>query len=110
RIAPAIGTSFLAIQSSESGFIPPDSNGDVSPTQVLTAANGRIKVFSKTGTLGGLNESTDAFFATVRSAGTSDPHVRYDRLSGRWFVTAIDVASVNKVLIAVSKGSTITDH
>jgi hypothetical protein len=110
RVAPAIGTSFLASQLSESGFIPPDSNGDVSPTQILVAANGRIKVFSKTGVLGGLNVTTDAFFSTVRSAGTSDPHVRYDRLSGRWFVTMIDVASVNKVLIAVSKTSTITDQ
>jgi hypothetical protein len=107
----AVGTSFLGAQSSESGFVPPDSMGAVGPTQVLVAVNGRIKVFDKTGTLGGLNTTTDNFFASVRTAGTltSDPHVRYDRLSGRWFVTMIDVASVNRILIAVSSGSTITN-
>src|SRR5204862_5042028 len=45
---------------------------------------------------------------SVRSAGTSDAHVRYDRLSQRWFITMIDVATHNRVLIAVSSGPTIT--
>ena len=40
-----VGTSFLGAQLSESGFIPPDSMGDVGPTQILVAINGRIKVF-----------------------------------------------------------------
>src|SRR5262245_15260126 len=112
RIAPAIGTSFLAMQSSESGFVPPDSNGDVGPTQVLAAANGVIRVFDKAGNVGGLSESTNTFFNSVRnSSNVSDPHVRYDRLSGRWFVTAINVTNPNnRVLIAVSTGSTITGH
>src|SRR4029079_17566393 len=59
RLAPAVGASFTAISfaAGESGFIPPDSNGDVSETQVLAAANGRIKVFDKAGAVGGLNET-----------------------------------------------------
>lgn len=104
-----VGTSFLGPRLSESGFIPPDSMGAVGPSQVLVIANGRIKVFDKSGVLGGLNATTDTFFTSVRTASTSDPHVRYDRLSGRWFVTMIDVASVNRVLIAVSNSSTITN-
>lgn len=100
-----VGTSFLGPRLSESGFIPPDSMGAVGPSQVLVIANGRIKVFDKSGVLGGLNATTDTFFGT---SGTSDPHVRYDRLSGRWFVTMIDMATVNRVLIAVSSASTIT--
>ncbi len=48
------------------------------------------------------------FFSSVRSASTSDPRVRYDRLSGRWFITMIDVNGINnRILIAVSSGSTI---
>lgn len=90
-----VGTSFLAARLSESGFIPPDSMGDVGPTQVLVAVNGRIKVFSKSGVLGGLNTTLDNFFASVGGSanGTTDPHVRYDRLSGRWFVTLIDLGA-----------------
>jgi hypothetical protein len=107
-----VGTNFLAIQLSEAGFIPPDSMGAVGPTQVLAISNGRIKVFSKTGTLGSLNTTTDNFFASVGGLtnGTSDPHIRYDRLTQRWFVVMIDVAACpNNVLLAVSSGPTITN-
>jgi len=106
-----VGTSFLGAQLSESGFIPPDSIGDVGPTQILVAVNGRIKIFDKAGNLGGLNTSTNTFFNSVRNGvGVSDPHVRYDRLSGRWFITIINVPAQgpNRVLIAMSSGSTIT--
>jgi uncharacterized repeat protein (TIGR01451 family) len=111
-----VGTSFLGARLSESGFIPPDSVGDVGPSQVLVAVNGRIKVFDKSGALGSLNATLNNFFASVGGTtnGTTDPHVRYDRLSGRWFITAIDLGSggsevgPNDVLIAVSSGSTIT--
>ena len=41
---------------------------------------------------------------------TSDPRVRYDRLSGRWFITMIDVNGTNnRILLAVSSGSTVTN-
>jgi hypothetical protein len=103
-----LGTSFLGAQLSEAGFIPPDSMGAVGPSQVLVIVNGRIKVFDKSGNLGALNATTDTFFNSVRSAGTSDPHARYDRLTQRWFITMIDVAADNRVLIAVSSGPTIT--
>lgn len=106
-----VGTTFLAINVAESGYIPPDTQGDVGPTQVLTCANGRIKVFSKAGVLGGLNVTLDAFFNSVRNgAAVVDPHVRYDRLSGRWFVVGINVqAAPNRVVVAVSSSSTITN-
>jgi hypothetical protein len=107
-----IGTNFLGSQLSESGFIPPDCIGDVGPTQILVAANGRLKVFSKSGTIGPLNSSTDNFFNSVRNgSGTSDPHIRYDRLSQRWFIVIINLANRNnRVLIAVSSGSIITSN
>ena len=106
-----IGTSFLGPRLSESGYIPPDSQGDVGPTQVMVCANGRIKVFSKAGVLGGLNSDLDVFFNSVRNgSGISDPHIRYDRLSARWFVVGINVQSgPNRVVIAVSSGPTITN-
>ncbi len=108
-LAPqTVGTSFLAGQFSESGFVPPDCMGSIGPTQYLLCVNGRIKVFDRGGNLGPLNTTTDGFFASVRSAGTTDPRVRYDRFSGRWFVLMIDVATPNRVMLAVSSGATIT--
>jgi PKD repeat protein len=104
-----VGTGFLGAQISDTiGYIPPDSMGTVGPSQILVVVNGRIKVFDKSGNLGPLNTDTDSFFGSVESASTSDPHARYDRLSGRWFISMIDVATINRVLLAVSSGPTIT--
>src|SRR5206468_9470322 len=85
--------------------------GAVGPIQYIVTVNGRIRSFNKSTGLadGALNLDPDVLFQSVRSASTSDPRIRYDRLSGRWFVTMIDVANTNnRILIAVSSGSTIT--
>jgi hypothetical protein len=105
------GTSFLGAQVSESGFIPPDSMGSVGPTQALVSVNGRIKVFDKQGNLGALNVSDAVFWSSVSNgAEPTDPGVEYDRLSGRWILSAVNTeASNNRVMIAVSSGPTITD-
>ncbi|HXH29034.1 MAG TPA: hypothetical protein VNL37_08315, partial [Candidatus Polarisedimenticolia bacterium] len=106
-----LGVNFKAISlrsPHESSFIPPDTVGDVGPTQILAAANGRIKVFDRTGAMGGLNADIDLFFASVDGGvGITDPQVRYDRLSGRWFVTAVTVDTPNTIVLAVSSGPTI---
>ena len=54
-----------------------------------------------------LDATLNNFFGSVggNTNGTTDPRVRYDRVSGRWFVTAIDTPTVdNNILIAVSSG------
>ncbi|MGZ6029673.1 MAG: IPT/TIG domain-containing protein [Myxococcaceae bacterium] len=106
-----IGTSFTGATISDTpGFVPPDTMGAAGPTQYLVTVNGRFRSFSKTTGLadGALNVDPDVFFGSVRSANTSDPRVRYDRLSGRWFITMIDVNGTNnRILIAVSSGNTI---
>jgi hypothetical protein len=104
----SLSTNWLGSTLGDSGLVPPDTMGDVSPTQVVLAVNGRIRVFDKSGNLGALNTTTDAFFASVRGAGTSDPRVRFDRLSQRWYFVIIDVTSANnRILIAVSNSATI---
>ncbi len=110
-----ITLSFTGATLSDSGFFPPDSMGAVGPTQFLMVINGRIRVFDKTtGTQGALDASTNTFFASVRNNATvTDPRVRYDRLSGRWFIVMINVPtglSNNRVLLAVSDGATITPN
>lgn len=119
--AQTLGTSFNAINGpAETGAFPPDTEGEVGPTQIVVHVNGRIRTFNKTtGAADGfLNADTDVFFAsstTPPGAGqitfTTDPNVRYDRLSNRWFLNIIDAtlnsttgATVvpNRVIIAVS--------
>jgi hypothetical protein len=108
----SVGVNFLGVQSSESGYIPPDCNGDVGPTQILVHVNGRVKVFDKSGVLGSLNVTDNVFWQSVRNGvDVSDPHVRYDRITGRWFLVIINLpaSGANRILIAVSSGSTITN-
>lgn len=108
----ATGVNFRAVATAlgESPWIPPDSMGDVGPTQILVHVNGRIKVFDKTGALGSLNSDDTSFWDPVRAGlETTDPEVRYDRLSGRWFALIVNFAPTNNlIMLAVSSGPTIT--
>ena len=123
--AQTVGPSFNAVTGpTETGAFPPDTEAEVGPTQVIVHVNGRLRSFTKGTSIvapaadGVLNADTDVFFASVMTsppAGTvtftSDPNIRYDRLSNRWFLNIIDVTVntttgatpiVNRVLLAVS--------
>ena len=112
----AIGTSFTAATLSgtnPTSSFPPDCMGAVGPTQVVVFVNGRLVTFNKsTGVAdGALNADPDVFFSTVRNGSiTSDPRIRYDRLTGRWFLIIINTSTPNRILLAVSAagGSSIT--
>lgn len=127
----AVHSNFLATYTGEgAGFYPPDCNGDISSdNQIIVPVNGRMKVYnvprvsataltttqaSSTTPLASpvINVDIDAFFsnAGLGITGASDPHVRYDRLSGRWFIAIIDVdhASSNYLIIAMSPTGPLT--
>ena len=114
------GLNFTGASTSSTStlYVPPDNMGAVGPTQYIIAINSRIITFNKTTGVadGALNADLDVFFSSVETggpsspAGTSDPHIRYDRLSKRWIIDIIDIPSsvANRVLIAVSADSIIT--
>ncbi|MGE0001499.1 MAG: hypothetical protein AB7T05_05460, partial [Fimbriimonadaceae bacterium] len=105
-----IDFQFTGPTLNESGFVPPDVQGDVSPTQIVVAVNGRIRSYDRNGNAGALNATADAFFTSVRNgSGISDPRVRWDRLSNRWMIIAINVSAPNRLVVAVSNGATITN-
>lgn len=104
--AQTLGTSFTGATLSGANptfAFPPDSMGAVGPTQYVVAVNNRIVTFNKSTGLadGVLNATTDNFFSAIRNGSTtSDPRVRYDRLSGRWFIVIINVQTPNRILLA----------
>jgi len=128
NVTQSAHSNFQGMQLSEAGSIPPDCMGDVSHTQICVITNGRIKFYTKpticdaalltsnsnnnSGSLTGtvFATSLSAFFASVIGTGSvTDPHVYFDRQSEKWFVVAINTANAsNRILIAVSTGSTIT--
>ena len=120
--AQSVTTNFLGPTLTDTGSFPPDSMGTAGPTQFIVAVNGRFRSYNKsTGVAdGALDADPDSFWSSVMTPPTTgstatyttDPRIRYDRLSGRWFITMVDVpydsSIANRVMIAVSSGSTIT--
>ena len=125
----SIWGSYANVAGRESPYTPPDNCGDVGFTQVIATANTRMKVFPKPSVTGtpsvtptgsstttltaDYNVDLNTFFANSARGitGISDPHVRFDRFTGRWFIVAIDVDhnTNNYCCVAVSDaGPTIT--
>ncbi|MBW8878419.1 MAG: DUF11 domain-containing protein [Acidobacteria bacterium] len=114
------GAAFDGATLTDTGAFPPDSMGTVGPTQFITFVNGRIRSFTKAGVADGvLNANPDVFFASVMTPVTppvvlnftSDPQIRYDRFTARWYLSIIDVpctnatcttTAVNRWMVAVS--------
>jgi len=109
-----LGVNFLGANLADSGAYPPDTSGAAGPTQFLVGVNGRLRTFGKTTGIsdGGLDVDTDVFFASVANGqSTFSPRVRYDRTSGRWYVTALNFGTSltnNRILFAASNGGTIS--
>ncbi|HEV2803259.1 MAG TPA: lamin tail domain-containing protein [Pyrinomonadaceae bacterium] len=121
RAPQTLGLNFDTVTGpTETGAFPPDTMGAVGPTQFFVFLNGRLRTFNKTTGVadGVVNVDSDVFFSSVMTppaAGevvfTTDPQVRYDRLSGRWILIMVDVVlngttgattKSNRLLIAVS--------
>jgi Chitobiase/beta-hexosaminidase C-terminal domain len=115
--AQTVGFSFIGGHLYDTNAFPPDSMGAVGPSQFFVFVNGLLKTFNKTTGVadGVINADPDTFFSSVMTKGfvnfTSDPQIRFDRLTKRWILAIIDVPSSsfssigdkpNRALIAVS--------
>src|SRR5579859_6091491 len=112
--------NFTGATLTDTRAFPPDSMGAAGPSQFIVAVNGRIRTFNKSTGLadGVLDTDTGVFFTSVMTPPvsnnfTSDPRIRYDRLSGRWIIIMIDVPGQtgslpNRVMLAVSDSGIIT--
>jgi uncharacterized repeat protein (TIGR01451 family) len=98
------GLSFDGPTLTDTGAFPPDTMGTVGPSQAVVFLNGRIRTFTKAGVADGvINADPDVFFASVMTpvggsvvlSFTSDPQVRYDRFTARWYLSIIDVPCTN---------------
>jgi hypothetical protein len=110
NLPQTLGTEFNGPTLSNSGYIPPDTQGAVGPTQIVLMANGRITSYTKAGAVSGINTTLDVFFNSVRGGSpVVDPQVKYDRTSGRWIAMGITTSSPNRIVLAVSSGSSIVN-
>jgi hypothetical protein len=92
-------------------FVPPDTMGAVGPTQFLFSVNTHLRAFNKSSPHTVIFDVDEqSFWGGIGNSANqvSDTHVRYDRLSGRWFIIEIDVPASfanNNLLLAVSSSS-----
>lgn len=101
----------VAVRADTGNVMPPDTMGDVGPTQYLVGLNGRVRTIRKSDGVadGVLDLDSDVFYgAAANGAPTGDPRVRYDRRAGRWYVLMFNIAVPNRYLLAVSNTATIT--
>jgi hypothetical protein len=84
---PSATGGFAGLRRSESGgWIPPDTQIGVGPTHIVEAVNLEGRIWSKAGTLLSTFD-LNSFFQT--SDNLSDPKIRFDPLSQRWFIMVI---------------------
>src|SRR6185295_10578313 len=109
-VAQTVGLNFTGATLSETAAFPPDSMGAVGPAQFVVFVNGLIRTFDKSSGAadGVLNVNPNVFFSPVMTPTTppgnadfvnftTHPQVRFDRLSGRWFLTIVDQPSTSAV-------------
>ncbi len=87
---PSLLASFDGVPNVD-GVLPPDTNGDVGPTQYVQIVNVSFAVFSKSGsTLYGpanINTLFTGFGGPCQTTDDGDPIVQYDQLADRWLIT-----------------------
>jgi CARDB protein len=73
------------------GWLPPDTVGDVGPKHYVQAVNIAFAVYDKTGTLlagpAAINSLWSGFGGPCETLNNGDPVVRYDHLADRWLVS-----------------------
>lgn len=117
------GLSLTEVSALIGGSIaPPDTDGAIGINHFVEFINGGYAVYNRNGSLATSAIADDSFWlnAGISSAlvnqGLSDPRVKYDTLSGRWFASEITLGSAtattnfnNSVLVAVSNTSNPLD-
>ncbi|HZT41800.1 MAG TPA: VCBS repeat-containing protein [Chthonomonadaceae bacterium] len=107
--APGLSESFLGLLD-DGTSVPPDTQGAVGPTYVMTTLNSQVGIETKTGSSVS-TVSLNGFFSKVLPSGDDcfDPHCYYDPVSNR-FIFSTDAAVLsnttnNAILLAVSQSS-----
>lgn len=101
---PAINLSFEGI--SATGYVPPDTIGDVGPNHYVQMVNTSFAIYDKTGNLldgpHPINQLWQGQGNLCASQNGGDPVVLYDPLDDRWLLSQF-TSSGNNVCMAVSQ-------
>jgi len=83
-----LANNFAGLQRSESlNATPPDTQVAAGPNHVLEAVNLVIRIFDKSGNVILTRDLFSFFGLDPATVYLSDPRVRFDTVSGRWFIS-----------------------
>jgi len=86
----AASPGFIGLRLSESGgYVPPDTQIGVGPSDLVEAVNLEMRIWQKGNPVQLLQTSSLCDFFGVSRSALSDPKVRFDPVSQRWFIAAI---------------------
>jgi hypothetical protein len=94
---PSPTSSFEGVGNFD-GYVPPDTNGDVGPSNYVEIVNAAFAVYNKAGTKlygpADINTVWNGFGGLCETTNSGDPVVQYDQLANRWLISqfAFDVA------------------
>lgn len=110
-----IGRNFTSTALSNGIVTPPDTNGAVGPDHYAHMLNSTFQVFDKNGSSSTpvFSQVLGSFWVAAGATGLTsspfDPRLVYDKDSGRWFASSLDLAfQSNHFLLAVSNDSNPT--
>ena len=95
--------TFNAIDDNNGG-IPPDVNGAVGPSHIMTTLNTQVRIQNLTG--GTISTvSLNSFWASLGNPSVFDPKILYEPFNNRWIFTAAanGFSSTSAILIGVSQ-------
>lgn len=103
-IPPSVTGSFAAL-GDDGTFIPPDTQGAVSPNQLFVALNSQVSVQDRSGNRLTIGSHNNFWRSVTGGKGAFDPRLIYDSLSNRWLLAAAANGSTanSAVLLAVSR-------
>lgn len=102
------GPLFTVVGQTNTGFLPPDTNGAVSQSFILTTVNDFLNVKDRSGNLLLSEDQNSVFWASLNPGTTTDSRARFDPYTNHFIITAasnIDDPTNSRLLIAISKTS-----
>jgi HYDIN/CFA65/VesB-like, Ig-like domain len=113
---PMLGTNFMGIDQphSDCPCEPPDTNVAAGPSQIVEVVNLALEVFTKSGGIVQAPVYLNDFF-NLGTDFSSDPKVRFDPGSQRWFVSMLSLngpspstSTGGQIDLAVSSGADLS--
>jgi hypothetical protein len=105
---PVEGVNFEGTPAT--GFLPPDTVGDVGPNHYVQMVNSAFAIYDKSGNLLAgptpINQLWQGFGGPCQTLNHGDPIVRYDHLADRWLISQFALPGGNQGFfecIAVSR-------